>query len=282
MTLRSLLKKWLYSQCPGFAGSFPYCGTKVYFPPNSHIFERVMDEGSFEKENTRLISRLIRPNSVYFDVGANIGLMSIPILYKHPLCKVVSFEPSPNTLHYLKQTVKDSHFGDRWLTIDKAVGRCAGDLDFCIADPGLGVFDGFVDTKRANKFLTAGQKQSTRKITVPVTTLDIEWLAMSKPSVSVIKIDVEGADYQVLEGAVNCIENEKPFIFLEWCIENLSAYSYSPEILLIFANRFNYRIFSSPYLVPVVDIDTLRLQMCGTETFILVPITFNSNADLRF
>ncbi len=73
-------KKLLYGKFPGFAGSFPYCGVKVYFPANSLIFQRACEEKIYERDLVRLLSALVRPETAYFDVGANIGLMSIPIL----------------------------------------------------------------------------------------------------------------------------------------------------------------------------------------------------------
>lgn len=265
--MRKQIKKWLYGSCPGFAGSFPYYGTKVYFPQNSYLFTRACDEGIYEIENTRLLCSLVRPNTVYFDIGANIGLMSVPVLQKCDSCSVVSFEPSPNTLELLKRTAKESSYSDRWCVLGKAVGSEVGSLDFCIASAELGAFDGFKDTKRAG---------ATRKITVPVTTLDTEWEAMGRPAVSLIKIDVEGAELASLEGAITCIENERPNILLEWTLLNLEAYNRQPENLLTVAERLGYQVYSLPNQLPIINSTILKLQMLKTENFLLTPDENNS------
>ena len=62
---------------PGLAGSFPYFGTRVFFPKNAYIFTIVCEEGIYEKELLRHIQTVVKAGSWYFDVGANIGLMSV-------------------------------------------------------------------------------------------------------------------------------------------------------------------------------------------------------------
>ena len=102
MNPRQHLKYWLYGRCPGFAGSFPYFGTKVYFPKGSLSFRSACKQGIFEADNVRILQALARPDAVLFDVGANIGLMAVPVLRHEPGCRVVSFEPSANVLSFLQ------------------------------------------------------------------------------------------------------------------------------------------------------------------------------------
>src|ERR1041384_3306601 len=117
---RKIIKKFLYGRCPGFAGSFPYFGVKVFFPPRSLSFYAACEQGIFEHANVRVLEHFVRPDTVVFDVGANIGLMAIPLLQHCSSCKVISFEPSPNVLGSLRKTVQGSPFGDRWRLIEKA------------------------------------------------------------------------------------------------------------------------------------------------------------------
>lgn len=260
--MKKTLRKWLYSKCPGMKGAFPYYGTKVYFPENSLIFNMACDQGTYEHEMVKLLMTLVKPNSYFFDVGANIGLMSIPILYHVESCKVVSFEPSPNTLPYLKRTVEESRFQNRWMVIGKAVTDHMGDIEFSMTYPAQGAFDGICDTKRGG---------DTKKTVLPSTTLDREWEQMDRPNVSTIKIDVEGAELSVLRGAINCIKKSQPYILLEWNSLNLAPYHFQSKDLLILAKDIHYRVFSMPLLIPVDDETTLSVQMLRTENFLLVP-----------
>jgi len=259
---RKIIKQWLYGKCPGFSGAFPYFGTKVYFPKDSLIFRLACEQGIYEQDNLDILSLLVRPNSTYFDIGANIGLMSIPILQRNDSCMVVSFEPSPNTLRFLSRTVESSNFFERWKIVGKAVGSQVGTLGFFMASPDMGAFDGFKDTRRAN---------TDRQIEVPVTTIDVEWEALGRPAVSVIKIDIEGAELEALKGASKCLEKEKPYILLEWNATNLKAYNCSIDNLLVFAEQQQYLICSLPNLIPIFEPELLKLQMFKTETFLLFP-----------
>jgi FkbM family methyltransferase len=259
---RRKVKKWLYGSCPGFTGSFPYYGTKVYFPKNSLIFNIACDQGTYEHEIVRLLLTLVKPNSYFLDIGANIGLISIPILFQIETCQVVSFEPSPNALPFLIRTVEESRFRNRWKVIGKAANDQPGEIKFTIASEALGAYDGMHDTMRAGNM---------RIIKLPATTLDREWEQMNRPNVSMIKIDVEGAELLVLRGAQKCIQNCQPSILLEWNALNFAPYHFLAKDLLSFAKNIHYKVFSMPHLIPIDDDTGLSVQMLRTENFLLVP-----------
>ena len=262
MILRRKIRKWLYGHCPGFAGSFPYYGTKVYFQKNSLIFNLACEQGVYEHENIKLLLAIVKPDTVYFDIGANIGLMSIPILRSYPTCTVISMEPSPNSLPFLIRTAEASEFRSRWHIVGKAAGNSIGSMQFFTASADLGAYDGFQDTKRAG---------STNEITIQVTTIDAEWESMQYPRVSMIKIDVEGAELEVLHGAYKCIQKELPYILIEWSAVNFDAYNCKTEDMLNFAASMEYRVFSVPNLIPVNNATELKVQMLKTESFLLAP-----------
>ncbi|MFZ3136823.1 MAG: FkbM family methyltransferase [Thermodesulfovibrionales bacterium] len=262
LKLKRKFRKWLYGKCPGIRGAFPYYGTTVYFPKNSVIFNMACDQGTYEHEIVRLLLTLVKPNTYFFDVGANIGLISVPILFHIESSQVVSFEPSPNALPFLMHTFEESKFRNRWKVIGKAANDQVGEVKFTIASVALGAYDGIHDTMRAG---------SVRTINVPATTLDLEWEQISCPNVSAIKIDVEGAELLVLKGAQNCIENCQPYILLEWNAFNFAPYHSQSKDLLSFAKDINYKLFSAPHLIPIDDETTLAVQMLKTENFLLVP-----------
>jgi len=260
--LRRKFKKLLYNKCPVIRGSFYYFGTKIYFPKNSLQFFMTCDQGVYEFENLRTIISLIRPNTTYFDVGANIGLLSVPVLYKEPTCAVVSVEPSPNSAPFLKKTIQDSKYRDRWILMEKAAGENLGETVFSISSPDLGAFDGMVDTQRA---------KIVKEIKVPMTTLNHEWEILGKPKVSVMKVDVEGAEPAVISGALSLIEKEKPSILIEWNAMNLAGNGYEADLIFEIVDKLKYAVFSLPNCGRVTDLTDLTVQMHYTESFLLVP-----------
>jgi hypothetical protein len=83
MTSRQKIKFWLYGCCPVFAGSFRYFGTRVYFTQRSRTFAAVCRQSIFEDSIVRTLFALSKPDTTVFDVGANLGLMAVPLLAEH-------------------------------------------------------------------------------------------------------------------------------------------------------------------------------------------------------
>lgn len=265
---RKQIKKWLYGKCPGYAGRFPYFGTTIHFPKDSEIFQRVCDEGVFEAVNLNVISSVLAKDTFYIDAGTNIGLMSVPVLQRFDTCQVLSFEPSPTTLPFLLKTHANCAHKSRWHIRSMAAGSQVGQMTFYTAAGGRDAYEGMRDTKRG------GDKHP---VTVSVTTIDKELSQQGNPPVSVIKIDVEGAELQVLGGAVECLRRDHPFVLLEWNHMNLKAFDNQPEDLLSWANKSGYEIFTLPRLLHVQSAAALKLYMTFTESFLLV----SGQADLE-
>jgi FkbM family methyltransferase len=260
--MRSILRRYLKRFVFGNTGlrKLRYFGNWIYYPHNSSVFLRACDEGIFEWELVRLICGLVEAKSWYFDVGANIGLMSIPVLDRFSDVQVVSFEPSPTTVPYLQRTIAASAFKNRWNHCELAVCSSVGVTRFTMTADGA--FDGMRDTDRVAK---------QKSVELECTTLDARWSALGKPRVSVIKIDVEGGEFAVLDGARACVRGSRPCILLEWNACNLAAYRVEAKALLTYANEMNYDLFSAPALVPINSENALRMQMLRTENFLLCP-----------
>ena len=244
------------------AGHFPITGVRVYFPKGSLLFDLACEQGIFEHDNVRLMLALVRPGTTVFDVGANIGLMSVPVLVEKPDCRVVTFEPSPNVLPFLQRTVAESTHRERWTLVPKAVGARSGRLTFHLSSPANSVYDGIQPTGRA---------ESTGQVEVEMTTLDETWRALGSPRISLLKCDVEGAEWDVLQGASECLRAERPPILLEWNVDNLAAYNRPPASLLDFAREANYQLYAVPNLAEIHTPQQLAVQTCLTESFLPIP-----------
>ena len=253
MSFRTFLKHFRYKARFSALGSFPYFGVKTYFPRNSLVFALACEQGIYEAQNMRLMLSALRPDSTAFDIGSNIGLMSIPLL---------SHEPSPHNHTALQRTVQESQFESRWEVATLAVSDHEGEADFHCAAPALGAFDGLVDTGRGGK---------TTTIRVPLRTLDGLWEERRRPDVSLIKIDVEGSELAVLQGAVTCLKTTRPVVLVEWTQENLKSFNCAAETLLSFAEEHECDVFAMPTLVQIASSAHLRSLMQFDESFVLLP-----------
>ena len=262
MNLRSNFKRILYQIKPGPFGTFRYYGIRTHFPKGSFVFRIACDQGIYEADNLRLMSSTLRPGATVFDVGANIGLMSIPLFSDANQVRVVSIEPSPQNFAALSRTHAESIHRDQWEVLDCALGATAGKSEFYCANPAWGAFDGMRDT---------GRVAQSNAVQVNVRTVDELWHERNRPTVCTIKIDVEGAEFDVLRGAESCIQACHPAILVEWNIENLRAFGHSESELLKFASTRGYDVFAMPNLNRTISEDHLRAQMEFGESFALLP-----------
>ena len=246
-------------------GSFKYYNQTVYFPKNSVIFQRAVKEGIYEHDILSIIFPLIKPDTEVFDIGANIGIMAIPMLTFDKTITVVSAEASPNSLPFLKKTNLLSPDKDRWVIIDKAIAEKAGKLHFHLASKDNGAYDSINDTKRAN-YLNV--------VEIEASTIDAIWQSRKQPEVSVIKSDIEGADLLALRGGIECIKKCKPSILVEWNVLNIKPFGFTNNDLYDFARSVNYEIYAIPALIKITSRHDFDLQSKYTENFLLV---YNDN-----
>lgn len=139
---------------------------------------------------------------VVIDVGANIGKYSI---YAGHLVgkegKIISIEPSLEPSELLKKSIKENHLQDVVTLIHVAISNKNGKQKLY-----------FSDTKPINSLL---YQLSQNYVEVQTLTLDslVEKLKLKK--VDWMKVDVEGVEYEVLEGAKNTLKNNNVNLIIE-------------------------------------------------------------------
>lgn len=166
-----------------------------------------------EKETLEIFSKVIKRNDIVVEIGGHIGYFS---LYFSNIVgekgKVFVFEPGLNNLPYIKSNVKNHK---NIYLIEKAVGDRIGITNFYI-DNITGQnnsivkdFDGLKNTIKYSMDKDAG----VEKVEVEMITLD-SFCEKNIIKPDVIKIDVEGFEYEVLLGSEFCLSNF-PIIMVE-------------------------------------------------------------------
>jgi FkbM family methyltransferase len=162
-------------------------------------------ERSWEKHVSDVLIDALHPGATFVDVGANVGYHTFLAASRvGPTGSVVAFEPSGENCRLLQLSKIDNDAtnvtimpfaldrsgGVRYLTTH--LGSNAG----LIPDPREHLIDG-------------------RGTPVFATTLD----EVAPKRIDVMKIDVEGAEFRVLEGGRSTIERDKPLLVMEFSCE---------------------------------------------------------------
>ncbi|MBX9243460.1 FkbM family methyltransferase [Actinotalea ferrariae] len=143
---------------------------------------------------------------VVLDVGANTGVYSL-IASTVRGASVHAFEAFPPVAALLRENLALNRTSARVTVVDRAVSDSEGSIElFVPPDSGL------VETSSS---IDAGFKEGSTPITVPTVTLDAYWTSLGRPPVTLVKIDVEGAEHRVLAGAHELVGRARPVLFLE-------------------------------------------------------------------
>ena len=132
------------------------------------------------------------------DCGANIGVFTLLAAATFPGAKVIAFEPDPANLAWLGKQVSANELSQVEV-IDAAVSDTDGETRFAA---GLGVGSALRPTGAMNASF----------ITVKVVRLSI-WLQRLQSERLALKIDVEGAEEQVLPDIVNTLPGDTVIFF---------------------------------------------------------------------
>lgn len=159
--------------------------------------------GDFEPHTKRFLLREVRPGSVFLDLGANVGYFSLFVALEMEVARVIAFEPNPEIAARLRDSVEANGSSDRVQVVEKALSDSAGEVSFGI-DPANSGHSRFAQADHENV------------ITVQTVRLD-DWLDQNAPGadVSVLKLDVEGAETQALRGMERLLARARPALIVE-------------------------------------------------------------------
>jgi FkbM family methyltransferase len=183
--------------------------------------------GSWEPEVVEALEQHVRPGITVLDIGAQSGYFSL-LLSKlvGPRGKVIAFEPLPANFRALEENVRLNSLEN--VTIrEEAVGERSGETRF--------EFPRQEPTLIAGPLL-AGDTQDV--LTVKGISLDDVFFANAAP-VQFIKMDVEGAEIEVLRGARQLLELAHPDMLIE--LHNMEKQT-GPHPAVVIVENLGYEV----------------------------------------
>ena len=153
--------------------------------------------GWYERDKQVEFARSVRPGSVVYDIGANVGFYTLlSSVLVGPRGRVFAFEPVPRNLEFLRRHIRLNRLGNV-AVLELAVGEKMGEATF---DDTLGT--------------SQGKLSSGGRLRVQVAAIDdLVSSGVVRPP-DALKIDVEGAEAAVLRGAMATLQRHHPAIFL--------------------------------------------------------------------
>lgn len=187
---------------------------------------------NYESENFKFLFASCKKGDTILDFGAHIGLFAaIASKAVGADGKIYAFEPSPTTNLLLQKTVKINNASGIIRTFQKAVGGSVGKTIFFVSE-------GQADN--ANSLVNYKEDRPFHGIEIEVTTIDAFVKEQGLSKIDFIKIDVEGAEYDALKGAVETFKKFKPKCILAIHPEPVKAKGDSLEAIYDLVRELNY------------------------------------------
>lgn len=197
-------------------------------------------EKSFEYSTLKLFSQIVKPGDIIIDAGANAGLYSI--FYSKLVGKqgrVYAFEPDLKTYSLLKENLQLNNCTNV-TTFNAALSNKEGFVEMVAYNPdSLKIKDG-----DAFKYMqdVADVHADVKPGFVNAYKLDDTKELNTLAKIDFIKIDVEGAELLVLEGAVQTILKYKPVIIFELSGNWAKRFNYKPYQVILLLNDLGYEM----------------------------------------
>lgn len=195
--------------------------------------------GCFEYETVRAYRRLLKPGDTVLDIGANIGAHALPLAHcVSPAGRVIAFEPTAYAYDKFRRNIL---LNPRLASMIQAEQIMLVDSDDTRVEPRLysswQIHDTAADThpKHGGRLMNTTGAQNM--------TLD-RYITEHKPgAVSLIKIDVDGHECQVLRGARELLQRDKPILLMEIMPYGLDESGASLDELLRILTTHGYKLY---------------------------------------
>ena len=183
---------------------------------NETVGRQLSWNGGYERAESKFIADSIKSTDICLDVGANIGYYTFLMASRALKGQVHSFEPIPLCYHLLQSSIYLNNFVN--ITVNNcAVGEEGNKVPFFIAKDSA-----------FSSLQNSQENDLAKKIDVQVITIDEYLSSKSISKVDFLKIDVEGAEMTVVNGASKLLNdaNRRPRIMmLELCEHHLKDFS---------------------------------------------------------
>jgi len=198
----------------------------------------LLETGELERGTRILIQKYLRPGNVFIDVGANVGLHTLAAARAmRGQGKIIAFEPFEPTMRMLEKSIWMNGFSSMTEIHQAAVSNAAGRQQ---------LFIGATSGHHSLFALEPSPNNAQGPVEVPLVRLDSVIAAGQR--IDLMKIDAEGAELEVIEGAVSLIaDNPEIALIVEFGPSHLRRTGRTPSQWLDSFNQLGlyYRVINN-------------------------------------
>jgi len=236
-------------------------GVEIKIRPNEVIGRSIWKMGLYDLVVTEVLWRLIDQGETAIDIGANIGYMtSIMAKRVGETGKVYCIEPQPEIYKELSENISSWQASMGWHQIKAqkiALSNKSGEgllkvpIDF-IQNRGIA-------TLISSEECFSVQDNSNSSQTHTVTLLTLDEMLINDEQIGVIKIDVEGHEFAVLQGAARAINKQQ---IRDILFEHHGSY---PSTVTQLLEEHGYTVFRicKGFWRPVLELPTTNESVCS-------------------
>jgi FkbM family methyltransferase len=182
----------------------------------------------YDAQTIEVMRKVLRPGAVAVDAGAHTGQITREMVALTPGGRVLAFEPIPALAREIRETVPGAE------VFEYALSDEAGPATFqhVVNDP---AYSGLRqrDYDRPDPIIEE----------IPVTVARLDDLLPADVAVDFIKLDVEGAEFAIVRGALEVIRRGRPVIVFEASARSTGRYGVTPdEMFRTFTETLGYRV----------------------------------------
>ncbi len=163
--------------------------------------------GYYEPLTQVVLSELLARAGCFLDIGANIGFFSLLAGLQARVPQAYAFEPHPRLYRLLSANLAANGF-NHIQSVPVAISNQVGEISFYVSGSDM---SGSIESHFSHK--------QEKAVTVHTTTLDAFFAEHQGQPPFVIKLDVEGHEPSVLEGAMTFLTRQRPDIVIEVATE---------------------------------------------------------------
>lgn len=233
------LSQWLRPSGEGnksFSGGIVWLTDEdiaVYTTADNFIEQTILTTGTYEDEINKPIRLSLKPGNVAIDIGGNIGLQSLRMSQcVGPQGVVIAFEP----LAYLRNKF------NRNMALNKVSNVKL--MPYALSDQESSAeFKINPNTWNQGAFSIAGKDEGTEVQKVDIKVGDDLSEIQALDRLDLVKIDVEGFEFQVMKGLQSTLEKFRPRIIFEYDMKYWPANGQSITECFDFLRKLDYEVY---------------------------------------